>query len=286
MKVFSVIVIILLTMFFGNGVVFSQSKTNHFPDNGNVGIGIINPMEKLDVIGNVIFRNINEDYNGNPLNKVNFTYGLRHYKYSLIGGGHHLLSRSVGDGIIFAADRINGSYSAPSALNDGDFIFSLTVSGRNPSGTHTPAELLSAAVYGTPEGERIPLRYAFGGKTINVISGRVGIGTPDPKSELAVNGKITTKEIEVTLQGWPDEVFRGDYNLKPLEEVESYINKHQHLPDIPSESEVLENGVNLGEMQAKLLQKIEELTLYVIELEKKNSILKEEIINIKESLNN
>jgi hypothetical protein len=57
--------------------------------------------------------------------------------------------------------------------------------------------------------------------------------------------------------------------LPSLTEVEAFINKNKHLPDVPSESEVLENGINLGEMDALLLQKIEELTLYVIELEKK-----------------
>ena len=129
-----------------------------------------------------------------------------------------------------------------------------------------------------------PMSFYTSGVSRMMITGggNIGIGTPNPQSKLAVNGKITAKEIEVTLQGWPDNVFEENYELKPLKEVENYISKHKHLPDMPSESEALENGVNLGEMQAKLLQKIEELTLYVIALEKKNDKFEQEISELRE----
>jgi hypothetical protein len=87
-----------------------------------------------------------------------------------------------------------------------------------------------------------------------------------------LNGKLTTREIEVSLTsagGWPDFVFNEKYDLKPLSEVEKFIEANHHLPNVPSEKEVIENGINLGEMDGILLQKIEELTLYIIELEKK-----------------
>lgn len=100
-------------------------------------------------------------------------------------------------------------------------------------------------------------------------NGFVGIGTENPQSLLAINGKITAKEVEVTLSGWSDFVFADDFNLRPLSEVEEFINTNRHLPDVPSEAEVLQNGVNLGEMSSILLQKIEELTLYIIELNKR-----------------
>ena len=74
--------------------------------------------------------------------------------------------------------------------------------------------------------------------------------------------------MKVEATKWPDFVFDKDYKLRTLQEVENHINEHKHLPDIPSEKEVKENGLSLGEMQAKLLQKIEELTLYTIELNK------------------
>ncbi|MEA3445895.1 MAG: hypothetical protein U9R19_14345 [Bacteroidota bacterium] len=88
---------------------------------------------------------------------------------------------------------------------------------------------------------------------------------------LAVNGKITAKEIEVTFAGFSDFVFYDDYKLMPLKEVEQYINTHKHLPDVLSEQEVIENDLNPGNMGALLLQKVVELTLYVIELNKRKS---------------
>ena len=97
--------------------------------------------------------------------------------------------------------------------------------------------------------------------------GYVGIGTDNPQNKLDVNGTIRATEVKVEA-GWSDFVFDKDYKLPTLQEVENHINEHKHLPDIPSEAEVKENGVSLGEMQAKLLQKIEELTLYTIELNK------------------
>ncbi|KAA1244075.1 hypothetical protein [Aquimarina sp. RZ0] len=85
---------------------------------------------------------------------------------------------------------------------------------------------------------------------------------------LAVDGTIKTKEVEVKTNVWADFVFKNDYNLPTLKEVEHHIQEHGHLSDLPSEEEVIKNGINLGEMNAKLLQKIEELTLYTIQQEK------------------
>lgn len=100
-------------------------------------------------------------------------------------------------------------------------------------------------------------------------SGNVGIGTTNTGTyKLAVDGTIGAREIKVEATGWSDFVFEDDYKLKDLEEVESFIKDNKHLPDVPSEKEVLENGIQLGEMDAKLLQKIEELTLYMIEQNK------------------
>jgi hypothetical protein len=97
--------------------------------------------------------------------------------------------------------------------------------------------------------------------------GKVGIGMAPATSQLVVNGKIAAKEVQVTATP-SDFVFANNYPLKKLDEVESFIKQNKHLPDIPSGKEVEKNGYNVGEMQSKLLQKIEELTLYMIEQNK------------------
>ncbi|MCX6248506.1 MAG: hypothetical protein NTW10_12335 [Bacteroidetes bacterium] len=107
--------------------------------------------------------------------------------------------------------------------------------------------------------------------------GNVGIGTKNPQSKLAVNGKVTAKEFEATLDGFPDYVLKKDYSLRSLPELEAYIEKNFHLPEIPSENEVKQNGLNLGNMDAALLKKVEELTLYVISLNKKIEKLEAEL---------
>jgi len=108
-------------------------------------------------------------------------------------------------------------------------------------------------------------------------NGNVGIGSLNPTNKLDVNGTIHAKEVKVDMDGWSDFVFKKEYNLPTLEEVEKHIAEKGHLENIPSEKEVLQNGINLGEMNARLLQKIEEMTLYMIEMKKENEKQNQEI---------
>lgn len=108
-------------------------------------------------------------------------------------------------------------------------------------------------------------------------TGNVGIGTTDPQAKLSVNGDIFSEKVRVIQNVWPDYVFHATYSLRPLREVEKYIQQYRHLPEVPSAKEVAAGGLDLGDTQAILLKKIEELTLYVIAMQKEIEGLKKKM---------
>jgi hypothetical protein len=116
--------------------------------------------------------------------------------------------------------------------------------------------------------------------------GNVGIGTEDTKGyKFAVNGDAMFTKIKVKVySSWPDYVFHPDYQLPSLHEIEKYIRANGHLSDIPSAAEVEKDGLDLGEMNRKLLQKVEELTLYLIEEHKKNQENEASIIALRQKI--
>ncbi len=115
----------------------------------------------------------------------------------------------------------------------------------------------------------------MGERTINVNGqGNVGIGIVNSSEKLTVNGRIKANEIRVNGQGTPDYVFEKGYKIASLEELESYIKKNKHLPEVPSAKEAENNGIELGEMNKILLKKIEELTLHLIAQGKEIQLLK------------
>jgi len=99
-------------------------------------------------------------------------------------------------------------------------------------------------------------------------SGNAGIGTTTPDSKLTVAGNIHAQEVKVTVDAGADFVFNEDYKLPSLEKIEQFIKANKHLPEIASEKEMQDNGLLLADINIKLLQKIEELTLYTIEQQK------------------
>jgi hypothetical protein len=115
---------------------------------------------------------------------------------------------------------------------------------------------------------------------INLSNGNVGIGVPSPAYKLEVCGTIRAKEVRVET-GWCDYVFEKDYKLRSIDELEKFISDNKHLPGIAPASEVEKEGLKVAEMNKAMMEKIEELTLYVIQLSKDNKKLQEEIDALK-----
>jgi len=132
-------------------------------------------------------------------------------------------------------------------LNSGTMVF---------SGGNSTADGANILLGGSLGNNDLRVRIGSSEKFRITSNGFVGIGTNNPQSLLAVDGTITSKAVKVTLDGWSDFVFADDYKLQTLSEVEAFIAENNHLPQIPSAQEVGEQGVDLGQMDAKLLQKI------------------------------
>jgi hypothetical protein len=128
-------------------------------------------------------------------------------------------------------------------------------------------------------------QWTTSGTNIHFTTGIVSIGTTKAPAgfKFAVGGSIIAEEVVIKVQSaWPDYVFAPGYQKLTLSELEKFILLHKHLPEIPSATEVEDKGVNIGEMNATLLKKIEELTLYVIELRKETDFLRGEIEMLKQ----
>ncbi len=248
---------------------------------GNVGIGNTRPLHKLQVDGSLMI-NTNEaslifDDSADPEN-CNGRWGI---KYESSGLNFWKPIRSL--------------EAAPGEEELNYALFISDSDGKIGIGTELPETQLHVngdvriTDLGNPSLttlDRITLADADGDlKTSESLlinnNGSIGIGL-DPNNDytnfsntwnnykLYVNGGIVSTEMWVKItDNWSDFVFGDNYRLRPLSEVEEFINDNGHLPEIPSAEQVAEEGINMGQMDAKLLQKIEELTLYMIEQEKR-----------------
>ncbi len=274
-----------------------HAQNNTFPSSGNVGIGTTTPAEKLHINGSVR-GNI-----GSGALRIKSSTGYIDIGAQNTSWAHIYTDRP---NIIFNKD-VYTSTNAFSSYSD-DLIFKTKgverlriddLYGNVGIGTTTPVSKLEVngdislfrnnkikfltAVGGQDRayirssngenGDYNSLIFAIGDGNESMIikanDGNVGIGTKTPDAKLAVNGDIHAKEVKLDLVGWPDYVFEEDYELSSLTEVEQHIQEKGHLPNIPSATEIEKNGAKLGEINKKLLEKIEELTLYTIAQEKK-----------------
>jgi len=263
------------------------------PTNGNVGVGTTTPVAKLDIF-------TTENTATVPLISLRSNFHVVG-NYGMIRFGDYTQTTQYQKGAIIYESvwgSARGKFhialentDSPGSVSIADSRLTVESNGNVGIGITSPTDKLQI------EGNQFSLRNAGSnnGLIFNVnafghpaiiptngngtvdkhlliapYGGNVGIGTANPTEKLAVNGKIRAKEIKVEASNWPDYVFEEGYKVGTLEKLESYIKTNKHLPEVPGAKEVETNGIELGEMNKLLLKKIEELTLYVIELKKEN----------------
>ncbi len=274
-------------------------------DTGYVGIGTTNPQEKLQIgntftfhdSGNKVIGFLYKPSGGLDLDATKYSAEIR---FDPTGGnlrfgtsssltnnpsGHLAITKDGNVGIgtdspTAKLEVLGMANNAAIILGEENFIAFKRASGHLVYGVgHENGEFTIGRSENLGSTAGTPINIATGAYTIRFSqgttermriadNGNVGIGTTNPGSySLAVKGKIRAEEIKVDT-GWADYVFKEDYNLPTLEEVEKHINEKGHLINIPSAEEVEANGIQLGEMNKLLLEKIEELTLYTLAQQK------------------
>ncbi len=260
----------------GGGGFWDANGNNIFNTNtGNVGIGTNNPYTRLTI--------------ESPYNTSGWYHIGRNGTDSIVvGEGIGGVSAAIGTSTEHALRLTAGALGRLQVYPTGDVVVGdnnvgsigrLTVKTTNNadgiSHIGDGGNILKTRMGGTSAGigtfSPTNMRIFSGGFSRILISeatGNVGIGTDNPTYKLSVLGNIRCTEAVVET-GWADYVFEKNYQLPLLSDVEKFILQNKHLPNIPSAAEIEKNGLHLGDTQKRMMEKIEELTLYVIELNKK-----------------
>lgn len=262
---------------------FSKAQTNTFPSSGNVGIGTTSPGSKLEIksSGNNTevlkwvasdgssMGHIYEDGSGNP-----------YFTLANASGTENIVLHGADNGNSYFNTGGNFGIGTTSPLQ------LLHVAGNIGIGTDASSKAITfyGSNYWHVDNTGSDLRISRGAtpgyaELVRFTSNGVAIGTTSTHGyKFAVNGDALFTKVKVLSYGsWPDYVFLRNYKLRPLKDLESYIKENNHLPEVPSASEVEKNGLDLGDNQASLLKKIEELTLYIIDQDKKLDLQNKQI---------
>ncbi|AWW28899.1 hypothetical protein DN752_01435 [Echinicola strongylocentroti] len=279
----AIIVFIVLSL---TSAGMSLGQTNTFPSSGNVGIGTTAPQAKLDVNGGISLSGYN------AISSVNYF----HNSLQLLSSSHSAIVYNPGKSTeLMFGFHSNGNFYWGTGRNAGNSYSmilnkygrlniqgGMSIKGYNPvssvHGFRNSLELVSAdhsAIVYNP-GESTELMFGFHSNgnfywgTGRKAENKYGMFLSAKAGDLGIKGRLTANEVNVKKGGWADYVFLPDYPLMPLMDLETYVKEQGHLPNIPTEAEIKEKGINLGEMDVKLLEKIEELTLYLIQQQKVN----------------
>lgn len=264
-------------------VVLSSDNTDllRVRNDGNVGIARANPMERLH-IGDLITVH---DGGGKFLG-FNTYYNPQSRRLENIQGGRASVTIGVGDAVsnpsVFAI-KIDQSQNIGPVMTSFKGL-SMNTTGNVGIGVESPTARLDVRSGGTSATSDALLVSNSAGSSLLTVreGGKVLIGPSTVSSgthadfRLSVDGKVVAKSFVATMTGWADYVFEPSYQLMPLDSLEAYITEHRHLPGVPTTQQVTSQGVDVTETMVTLLRKVEELTLYVLELKRENATLRRE----------
>ncbi|WP_443946578.1 hypothetical protein ACJVDH_05565 [Pedobacter sp. AW1-32] len=256
---------------------------------GLMGLGIEEPISKFQIAGDEMITMGNYE-SGNGVKGIQFT-GFRDILPNYFGASIEAVPEWVCCGIYPGTGYpgiknigLNFNVHGPSQdVNDKQTALAIKSNGNMGIGTTSPRSKLdiwAGELYVTGKDvngtalvtSRNGMVYFANNEVTSGLAiaanGDIGIGTSTPKDKLSVNGNIRAREIKVDSENWPDYVFEENYKITPLADLETYIKQHKHLPDMPSAKEIESNGASLGELVKLQQQKIEELTLHLIEKDK------------------